>query len=1528
MRNQKESGFRKLSGMNKVSLNADKHEGRFMHRAMKSMPWLICASTAWLTLVPCEIAFAVTPPPSTDNVLRDKDEGEPVKGGRLVIDQSVADKAVSGSKWYLTSNWSQAGNATDGHTRIQSGVTIGNNSNSNQWFVSGSLASTGTAQKSSVTAINATVYGDIIGGDGTGGSYKNVVTLDETKVSRNLYGGRCNNTLIENDSALNNIVSVSNSSIGVNRGDIAAGGFTHSGNVQWNTLTFKNSTIDVYVGVYGGHASSGDASHNVTELLSGSTVKDSMLVAGGYVNTGTANSNSVTVSGGSTITVSGGSTIENSMAVAGGYVNAGTANSNSVTVSGGSSVSLLYGGYASADASSNEVILSDSTTTASLYGGFAQDGTANSNSVTGTDSTVGRDVYGGQGTTGASSNTVDLDNVKVSGEVRGGKTTSGDASDNKVLLSNKTTFAGNLYAGYTENGDATGNEVSLSDVSAPKDVYASFTKEKGQAGGIDDETRSKVTITKSSVTGSVYGGYTKSGAANYSSVTIIDSTLENTDKGAAASSVYAGYTVSGEASHNQVTVSGATTSIQGDVYGGRTMSGATNYSSVTIFNSSINSSVYAGRTDDGESRYNQVTVSGSNAFIQGRVYGGYGTFDSSHNIVELSEGAYVGYDVVGGHSARKNSSTNQNVLYNEVTVSSRSRVENGLYGGVITEGRGTGTVQHNTVNLNNASVGYEVVGGGVLLDVPTGIVEENHVNISAGTVEGNVYGGAFHYYYGTGNSDIRNNTVILSKDTAVTKSEFSPDRPGSVYGGYNLGIGDVTGNKVFISGNSRVEVDVYGGLLDAQTGNVENNLVDISAGTVNGSVYGGSFDYSSGTDSGISDSLNNTVSLSEGTVVRGSVFGGYDSGIGDVTGNSVSVSDSSSVDGDVYGGMVKGNDDSNPGSASQNSVRIESGSTVGGSVYGGWNSNGETSGNFIYVDGTVSKGVTAGYTLSGDAAGNEVLVEGGTVLDHLYGGYTALGSATGNGITVKGGTVNAEMVGGYDDGTATNNTVTLYDSARFTGSDIYGGKSGGSSSDVFTGNTFNVYGQIDAASLQNFQNLNFYDVVEDKASVDLSRSAVIGDGKGSMTNVFIGNLRNQEGNIPEEYVLIHTPTASSSYIGTNLYVNGNTVVTIGPDGSYVPYSGTVANDGTMDNATGSTGMTKSQTLTKGFLTFEVDYFIKNGQDLIARWKKDAPVDVNPETEEFTASRQASAALMDEGADFVAGEGIDRALQASQCLPGEPCGAKAFVAVNGGYSTYKAGTTFDMSYGNMLAGVARQCKIGPVGYLAGVFFETGLSRFHSEYEPDDSRSIDSEGHDYYYGVGALAKVFLNRDLLKGLYAEGSIRYGLMMGDWQSHDIQADGQTADWDGRAPYLTAHGGLGYMWDVTDNVTADVYAKYFWGHLWGDDGTICGQQFEFDDIYSSSVRTGARLNFKKDETFSWYLGGAWEHQFDSKSRGTIYGYDVPSTDLKGNTAIAEAGVFFKPAADSDFSFMLGTTGYFGEKREGVTGHLQVRYEF
>ncbi len=1166
------------------------------------------------------------------------------------------------------------------------------------------------------------------------------------------------------------------------------GGFVSaSGDATGNEVSLTNVS-SVPQSVYGSYTASGtaggtDESTRTTVTLTGSSVTGD--VYGGYSGSGAASYSTVTGSGNSTVggSLYGGrgtagasfnkvelSKVSVTGGVYGGYTSSGDAMGNEVSLTNvGSAPRSVYGSYTASgtaggtdESTRTTVTLTGSSVTGDVYGGYSGGGAASYSTVTGSEnSTVGGSLYGGRGTTGASSNTVNLNHVSVTGGIYGGYTASGDASDNTVSLSDGTTFDGDLYAGRVDvngRGDATGNKVFLTKVSALGTVYASRTP-NGLASGT-------VTLTDSTVEKNVYGGYTQSGTATGSSVSIINSVVEDTTPG----------------------------------------------------DQTADGNVYGGYTQDGEASSNSVTVSGSEAFVHGNVYGGHGFLDTSYNIVVLTDGARVGADVFGGHSARM-SSTSMNVVHNEVTLSSGSRAGGNIYGGMFAEGEAS--------------------------------VRENAVKLDASFADG----------------------------------------------------------------------DIFGGMLLHGSGSVESNTVDISDGSVAGSVYGGAFvNYINDADSG--NVSGNAVTMSGAAAVKGSVFGGYiRRNNGDITGSRVTISDSASVEGSVYGGWTDSGD-------ARGNV-ISSGGDISKGAEGGHTLSGNASGNRVIVEGgTIEDHLYGGYTETGDATGNEITVNGGTVQGQIAGGYTALGSATGNVITVKGGTVNAEIAGGYDDGTATDNTVNLYDSASFTGSDIYGGRSGGSSSDVFTGNTFNVYGQIDAASLQNFQNLNFYDVAEDRASVDLSRSAVIGDGKGSMTTVFIGNLRNQEGDIAEEYVLIHTPTASSSYTGTNLYVNGNTVVTIGPDGSYVPYSGTVANDGTMDNATGAAGLTKSQALTKGFLTFEVDYFIKNGQDLIARWKKNAPVKVNPETKEFTSSRQASAALMDEGADFVSGEGIDRALQASQCLTGEPCGAKAFMAVSGGYSTYKAGTTFNMSYGNMLAGVAHQCKIGPVGYLAGVFFETGLSRFHSEYEPDDSRSIDSEGHDYYYGAGALAKVFLNRDLLKGLYAEGSIRYGLMMGDWQSHDIQSDGQTADWDGRAPYLTAHGGLGYLWNVTDNVTADVYAKYFWGHLWGDDGTICGQKFEFDDIYSSRVRTGARLNFKKDETFSWYLGGAWERQFDSKSRGTIYGYDVPSGNLKGNTAIAEAGVYFKPAAGSDFSFMFGTTGYFGEKREGVTGHLQVRYDF
>ena len=501
MRNQKKSGFRKLSGMNKVSLNADKHEGRFMNRAMKSMPWLICASAAWLTLVPCEMAFAADPPvPNDKNVLYNKigvDTGGMVDGGQLDINNSVASEAVSKSKWYLTSNWAKLGDATNGHTTIQSGVTIGNNSNpNNEWYVHGSLASNGTAANSSVTATNVIVYGDIIGGDGHKGASGNNVEITDTIVSRIIYGGRVQDNVGENDASFSNNVSMNAGS----SADEVWGGFALYGNIHNNTVVIDDSKVLSYCG--GGYTISGIAIDNTIELKNKSSA-DTVFGGGYYYQSGDVIHNIVTLSDSNVTKV-----------VHGGITYSGKVEYNEVHLKNSSASTIFGGGYyylQNGDVLNNIVTLEDSKAN-SVYGGYTPNGNADGNSVTvtGSDSSISFAVYGGWGTTGASGNKVTLDKVTVSGNVGGGKTDSGAASGNEVSLSNETTFKGDLYAGYTDDGDAIGNILELTNISQEVyDIYSSFTK-TGQAGG-------EVTLTNSQVD-NVYGGKTEKGAANGSKV--------------------------------------------------------------------------------------------------------------------------------------------------------------------------------------------------------------------------------------------------------------------------------------------------------------------------------------------------------------------------------------------------------------------------------------------------------------------------------------------------------------------------------------------------------------------------------------------------------------------------------------------------------------------------------------------------------------------------------------------------------------------------------------------------------------------------------------------------------------------------------------------------------------------------------------------------------------------------------------------------------------------------------------------------
>ena len=1193
-----------------------------------------------------------------------------------------------------------------------------------------------------------------------------------------------------------------------------------------------------------------------------------------------------------------------------------------------------------------------------IYGALVESGKGNayesSVSITGRSSVggsvVGASVESGKGNAYESSVSI-TGRSSVRGAAVGALLYSGigDAHNNRVNVVDESRVEGSVYGAFMNNkstGDAYINSIIIKNSSVEGGyVFCAVINDSTVNAYNNEVTVDHATVTNGqkkmgTVTGAVLEGST--GNAHDNTVSIKNNSTVDDAAGAFLTRS------TGAAYSNKVTIDNSTVD---DIIGASMeMSTGDAYTNTVVIkeNSSVTGQVFGAalRLSTGNAYNNTVTIDhaaeSDEQLLMGSVTGAVlagSTGDAHNNTVKLYSSPVKGA-VTGGAVITVYPDGNKDTVIRSIgdAYANTVALDKSVVGGVVVGGlvnHSTGNAYKNAVRISGDSAVNDIVYGGYLIG-SLGKADRNDAIVSGGKLAGGVYGGLVEYTAQgaasteTPDATADHNTVTLSGVGVKTNADTSLHvgvenegifggcvRPGEIYPGISA---SADANAVSLSRVSADGVRVYGGLI----------------------ASGSAKDSSGGAQSPVSLSASgNNVFLEQSSA--GDVYGGIVKASGSAQSeatvtaekNTVVLAGGSSSGGSVYGGSVsRSNTSAEPsegtqavtGRVSGNTVRIEGNSSVTGSVYGGYTENGTAEGNFVYVDGTVRGGVEGGHTLSGDASGNTVVMEGGTVFDRLYGGYTGDGSASSNSITVTAGRVRAAVAGGYDDGTAVDNTVTLYDTASFAGSDLYGGRSDGTSSDVFTGNTLNLHGQIQADSLQNFQNLNFSDVADGTPSADLAKSAVLGDGKGSFTNVSIQNLRNQHGNVPEEYVLIHTPKASSSFAGTNLYVNGADAVTIGPDGSYVPYTGTVSNDGTLDNETGAAGMTRSQSgFTKDFLNFDVDYFIKNGQDLVARTKN---VQSDHRTKSFNIDRLPGLALLDQGGDLAAGAGMESAAESAMCLPGEdPCGTRAFMAVSGGYSTYKTDTHFNMTSGNAMVGLARYCKLPSVGFLAGVFFETGLSRFDAEHEYAGYDSFDSEGNASYYGAGALGKLYLNETAMQGLYAEGSFRIGMLNYNWDTDGWRVNGSEADYSSQSPYMAAHGGIGWMKSVTDSVDLDIYAKYLWSHVSGDDGSISGSRVNFDAMDSNRLRGGARLSFKGSDVFSWYLGAAYERQFNGRSTSDIYGHDTPSASLTGDTAMVEAGLRLRPSEGEPLFFTLGATGY-GGVREGVSGLFQVHYEF
>ncbi|MDR3298590.1 MAG: autotransporter outer membrane beta-barrel domain-containing protein [Candidatus Accumulibacter sp.] len=393
---------------------------------------------------------------------------------------------------------------------------------------------------------------------------------------------------------------------------------------------------------------------------------------------------------------------------------------------------------------------------------------------------------------------------------------------------------------------------------------------------------------------------------------------------------------------------------------------------------------------------------------------------------------------------------------------------------------------------------------------------------------------------------------------------------------------------------------------------------------------------------------------------------------------------------------------------------------------------------------------------------------------------------------------------------------------------------------------------------------------------------------------------------------------------------GNSTIPLPGDCYYlIEGRGTTVLDGIPANATFS--------LQQGALllhTLDFDILKINGDNdnktLIAQLRS---TETSEESKAINEGGSSAPALIRQGADLLANGGVLAATDSARTGPGQHW----FGIINGGTSRYHTGSRVDTNSVSALVGRAVGGETSP-GYLTlGGFIEHGAGSYDTHNSFPTGRVIGS-GRARYTGGGVLARLDFNDAGPGHVYTEFTARAGKAHTDFHSGDLRdaATGKTVSFHSAAPYWGAHANVGYLWNIDDKYTLDVYGKYLWTHYRSDSTTLStGERVNFKSTDSRRARGGARLSYRlEDARFSVYAGAAWEREFDGTVRSSTNGASLPSVRFTGDTGIGEIGLTYANAAKrkekpnaAHMSVDFGVQNHTG-KRDGTSGTLRVQWDF